>query len=303
MQVTTAGTPSRPSANGGSGSATGASIENLCRRLPPFPPLANQLIELFSSPNASLQEAETLIRSDAVFSGELLRLANSAEFTVRQSFEDVAAAIMYLGFERVRSVIRRVTYARLMKDQGQHPFSPEVHRANLASAYLCQKLYQAYSADDDADGFCPYSLGLYLKIGATALLRGYPKDYPRFLCSRLPAMPALLAEEKKRFGFDHVEVSAFLVRQWGFPESFAKLVEQHASPSEIQTPLSARSVASLACQLTGSLGFSFLKGHQFPPFEQLQDQLSGRPAVPLPQNADEWKQGILEHLEALQISR
>jgi len=180
------------------------SLELLCRRLPPFPPLANQLIDLFSSPNACIHTAETLIRSDGVFSGELLRLANSAEFSAREPFEEVAPAVLYLGFERVRSVIRRVTYARLMKDQSQHPFSVEIHRGNLASAFLCERLYKAYGNQEEIEGFCPYSLGLYLKIGATALLRAYPRDYPRFLCSRLSSEAELLAQESARFGHHHI---------------------------------------------------------------------------------------------------
>lgn len=155
-----------------------ASLEMLCRRLPPFPPLANQLLDLFSSADACIHTAEMLIRSDGVFSGELLRLANSAEFSAREPFEDVTPAVLYLGFERVQSVIRRVTYARVMRDQFQHPFTTEIHQANLASAYICEQLFKAYVDADELEGFCAYSLGLYLKIGASALLRAYPKDLP-----------------------------------------------------------------------------------------------------------------------------
>lgn len=283
--------------------AVGGSLEALCRRLPPFPPLANQLIDLFSCADACIHTAETLIRSDGVFSGELLRLANSAEFAAREPFEEVTPAVLYLGFERVRSVIRRVTYARLMKDSVQHPFTLEIHRGNLATAFLCEQLFKAYGEADAIDGFCPYSLGLYLKIGSTALLRAYPKEYPRFLCSRLPREAELLVQEQARFRFSHVTVSTFLVKQWGFPEAFQALVEGHTKPIIEESPLSPAGASRLAWRMAGSLGFSCLKGFSFPQFEELQSCCPAEPRISLPSSAADWQSAIQQHLEALKITK
>ncbi|MCW5966133.1 MAG: HDOD domain-containing protein [Bryobacterales bacterium] len=281
----------------------GQSLEMLCRRLPPFPPLANQLIELFSSADACIHQAEMLIRSDGVFSGELLRLANSAEFSTREPFDEVAPAILFLGFERVRSVIRRVTYARLMKDEAQHPFSVEIHRANVASAFICERLFKAYGKPGDTDGFCPYSLGLYLKIGASALLRAFPREFPRFLYSHLESEAELLRQEAERFGHHHIALSEFLVKQWGFPEGFHSLVAGHGRVPKVESPLSAAGAAALAWRLAGSLGFTFLKGLKFAEYEELRALLPGAPRVPLPRAAEEWRAAITEHLESLKVGR
>lgn len=280
-----------------------ASLEMLSRRLPPFPPLANQLIDLFSSADACIHTAEMLIRSDGVFSGELLRLANSAEFASREPFEEVTPAVLYLGFERVRSVIRRVTYARLMKDQTQHPFTIEIHRANLASAFICERLFKAYAEEEEMEGFCPYSLGLYLKIGSTALLRAFPKDYPRFLCSRLDGEEDVLRQEEERFGHHHAAISEFLVKQWGFPVSFQNLVASHCRPVSKESRLDAAATARLAWRFAGSLGFSFLKGLSFPQYHELQALLPDNPRTPLPESADKWREAIIEHFECLKVIR
>lgn len=281
----------------------GQSLEMLCRRLPPFPPLANQLIELFSSADACIHQAEMLIRSDGVFSGELLRLANSAEFSAQEPFDEVGPAILFLGFERVRSVIRRITYARLMKDQAQHPFAVEIHRANVASAFVCEQLFKAYGDHGNMDGFCPYSLGLYLKIGAAALLRAFPRDYPRFVCSRQESEAELLCQEAERFGHHHIALSEFLVRQWGFPEGFQTLVAGHGREPIGESPLSAAGASALAWRFAGSLGFTFLKGLKFADYAELRALLPGEPRIPLPGTAEEWKAAIKEHLESLKVGR
>lgn len=277
-------------------------LEGICRRLPPFPPLANQLITLFSSPDACMYTADMLIKSDGVFSGELLRLANSAEFAAREPFEEVTPAILFLGFERVRSVIRRVTYARLMKDQSQHPFTAEIQRANLATAFICERLFRAYGHPDAMEGFCPYSLGLYLKIGATALLRAHPKDYPRLLCSNLPSDLLLLQREEELFGYHHITVSEFLVRQWGFPASFQSLVAGHADAVPLEFPLSPVALASISWRMAGSLGFSFIKGLAFPRFTELRSCFPQEARIALPAGAQEWQKAIEQHLESLKAT-
>ncbi|MCL4784169.1 MAG: HDOD domain-containing protein [Bryobacterales bacterium] len=276
-------------------------MDAICRRLPPFPPLASQLIEHFSRPDADLMDAVALIRSDAVFSGELLRLANSAEFTSYEVFEDVARAVLYLGFERVQSAIRRITYARLMKDSFNHPLSGEIHRNNMATAYLCERLMECYGEGGEADGVCPYSLGLYLKIGALVLLRGFPRDYPRFLSARVANETELLASERAMFGFSHIEVSTHLVKHWEFPDGFQTLVTQHAEPAEIRLPLTSGNAARLAARMSGALGYAFLKSLSFAPFDSLVSSLPDCETGEFSKNAGEWRSRIDAHLEALSV--
>ncbi|MCC7343127.1 MAG: HDOD domain-containing protein [Bryobacterales bacterium] len=274
-------------------------MQTICRRLPPFPPLASQLIELFARPDADLEDAVTLIRSDAVFSGELLRLANSAEFTSYEVFEDVARAVIYLGFERVQSAIRRITYARLMQDSFSHPFVSEIHRNNMATAFLCERLMHVHGARGESGEFCAYSLGLYLKIGALVLLRGYPRDYPRFLNTRVRNEEELLANERALFGFHHVDVSSHLVRHWEFPEGFQALVEQHVEPADESLPLTLGNAARLAARMARALGYSFQKTLTFEPYEKLISFLPDSGGSHFPKSAEEGRRQVDHHLETL----
>lgn len=273
----------------------------ICRRLPPFPPLASQLIAMFSRPDADLHEAVALIRSDAVFSGELLRLANSAEFASYEPFEDATRAVLYLGFERVQSAIRRITYARLMKDSFHHPFNAEIHRNNMATAFLCDRLMTAFGRVEELEDFCPYSLGLYLKIGALVLLRAFPRDYPRFLTTRASSEQAMLNTEKALFGFRHVDISLHLVKHWEFPESFQKLVLGHVEEASFTQPLTIQDAARIAARMAGSLGFSFQKALPYPSFEELATQLPTDGNEEFSRNPAEWKERITAHLDELML--
>lgn len=273
----------------------------ICRRLPPFPPLATQLIAMFSRPDADLYGAVALIRSDAVFSGELLRIANSAEFASYEPFEDVSRAVLYLGFERVQSAIRRITYARLMREAFNHEFALQIHRNNLASALICENLISCFGFGDELEDLCPYSLGLYLKIGALVLLRAFPAHYPRFLCTRVSSQADLLATERTLFGFDHVAISRHLVEHWEFPESFQKMVSVHAQPLNGTAHMTMTAGAHFASQLAGALGFSFLKALPYPSFDELVAQLPDSGKSDFPRDPKAWKDRINLHLEEISL--
>lgn len=274
----------------------------VCRRLPPFPPLAAQLMKLFSRADASLQDAAVLIRSDAVFSGELLRLANSAEFGGYEPFEDVSRAVLYLGFDRVQGAIRRITYGRLMNDAFSHAFAAEIHRNNIATACLCEYLAKNFVADETEEQFCPYTMGLYLKIGALVLLRGFPRDYPRFLHSTVCGEAELLEAERTLFGFSHIEISRHLAGYWGFPEELQALIAQQEQPIPAGAPATLGETARLASRMAGALGFSFLKSLSYEPFEALVAPWINHQPEGFPRRAAEWRERIGARLEELSLA-
>ena len=256
---------------------------------------------MFSRPDADLYGAVALIRSDAVFSGELLRIANSAEFASYEPFEDVSRAGLYLGFERVQSAIRRITYARLMREAFNHELAIQIHRNNLASALICEALIQSFGTGDELEDLCPYSLGLYLKIGALVLLRAFPTHYPRFLCTRVSSQSDLLATERTLFGFDHVAISRHLVKHWEFPESFQQMVSAHAAPFTCTGGMTMTAGACFASQLAGALGFSFLKSLPYPSFDDLVSQLPDAGCSEFPRDERAWKDRISLHLEEISL--
>jgi HD-like signal output (HDOD) protein len=59
--------------------------------LPPFPPVARKLMSLVAKPKVTIPEVSTLIRSDAAFAAEVLKLVNSATMALRHEVRSVIA--------------------------------------------------------------------------------------------------------------------------------------------------------------------------------------------------------------------
>src|ERR1700722_6561567 len=74
------------------------------RDLPPYRPVARKLMMLVDREDVSLTRIEQVLRTDAAFAADVLRLANSPLICSRFPILSIMQAIMMLGLEKVRAL-------------------------------------------------------------------------------------------------------------------------------------------------------------------------------------------------------
>ena len=72
--------------------------------LPPYRPVARKLMQLTGDEHAPLSKVQEVLRTDAVFTADVLRLANSPLIGLRASITSVMQAVMVLGLERIKGL-------------------------------------------------------------------------------------------------------------------------------------------------------------------------------------------------------
>src|SRR5205085_7005580 len=75
---------------------------------PPFPLVALRVMKVLSGTDSSLREICDLIRTDPVFTAEILRLANSPLIAFSKEITSVLQASMLLGVRRLRRLVMTV---------------------------------------------------------------------------------------------------------------------------------------------------------------------------------------------------
>src|SRR5581483_6125412 len=117
-------------------------VENrkrLLAEVPPFRPVALKLLKLVQGSTHSLAEIVSLLRTDAVLTGEVLRLANSPLFSCRSEVKNVLQAVALLGLDRINAMIL-TTAMRSLVDRRNERFTHSCWRHSLATALVCQRL-------------------------------------------------------------------------------------------------------------------------------------------------------------------
>ena len=237
--------------------------------LPPFPAVARKLMVLLARPNFTVPEASHLVRSDAVFAGEVLRLANSAMMGLRYEVVSIMHAISVLGMERLRNLVLTVAMRDFVRGAKPVGILRRCWRHNLAAALLAEALGE----DCNIERSDAYTAGLMHDLGRLALVAACPAEYAQVLAARVMSSEELLACEERLIGINHRDAGALLAEKWELPSLLRELLCLGATART--GPFTVPRLAVVACNLSDRLGFSlgectdawdldWLK-HQLPP--------------------------------------
>src|SRR5579863_3235540 len=135
--------------------------------LPPYRPVARKLMMLTAKADVPLDDVQRVLRADAAFTADVLRLANSPLIGMRAQIKSVLQAVMMLGLERIKALSTTLALRTFLTGGVPDEALQACWRHNLATAILCDRLARILHQDSDV---C-YTAGLLHDIGRLALLR------------------------------------------------------------------------------------------------------------------------------------
>ena len=218
--------------------------------LPPYRPVVRKLMQVTARENVPLSRLQEILRTDAAFTADVLRLANSPLIGMRNVVSSVLHAVMILGLERIKGLAATLALRSFLTPGGMNDAMRECWRHNLATAIICEKLARFVKIDSDI----AYTAGLLHDIGRLALLRASPEMYAGLVATnRDPA--TLLDAEQSLFEIDHCEAGRWILEEWEFPLELCDVVYRHHTRPDARTPDLCR-VVYVGWQIADQLGFS-----------------------------------------------
>jgi len=222
-----------------------------------------------------LGQVDEVLRTDAAFAAQVLRLANSPLIGMRREITSILHAVIMLGLERIKALATTLTLRSFLSGGDPTGLLRTCWRHNLASALVCERLAWFVQIDGDT---C-YSAGLLHDIGRLALLRASPDKYARVLATTTDGDLDLLNRERSIFGIDHCEAGGSILEQWGFPKELCDvaLLHHRRPQSEVSGLLP---VVYAGWRIADILGFSTVSE---PRLEDIAEITAVLPATARPQ--------------------
>jgi len=188
-----------------------------------FPAIAKVIENLHAltrREDASALVIARVILQDPGLSSKILRVVNSAFYRTRSNpISTVTRAVILLGVERVRDVATSLLLVEQVVRQGQ---SSETVRDHLHRSLLCAMLAQELAVHiGNADPEEAYLLGLFSNFGMLWLAAYYADEFDRVLRISGTERKSLEQATVDVFGFTTRELTAHVLEQWNFPESYA----------------------------------------------------------------------------------
>jgi HD-like signal output (HDOD) protein len=198
----------------------------------------------------SFREVSEILKTDAAFSAELLRIANSAQAGSRFRTDSILQALTMLGVQRVSSLTVTLALSKFLKPVSKLPVLRRCWRHNLATALCCSEIAERWNLDGDK----AYTYGMLHDIGRLGLLVAFPRSYVEIAHIANAGRESLSELEMGAFGFDHREVGAWIAVQWDLPPDLVDVCLTHGAGGDPSTPL--EKVVHEACRIANRIGFS-----------------------------------------------
>jgi putative nucleotidyltransferase with HDIG domain len=210
--------------------------------LPPMPAVVMRAMEMTLDPEVSMNKLQLLISSDQALSAKILRIVNSAMYSLRREVSTVSHAIAVLGLETVKSVIMAASVERVFqsaKDLGTKLMTDHSWGTALACRTIARRV--RYGSLEEA-----LVCGLMHDIGKPVLMQNVGTRYQEIVSLVYNGNSSFHQQELLAFGFSHAHVGAMLARKWNFPPQLAEAVGYHHSPLVAPTHKELACIVNLA---------------------------------------------------------
>lgn len=194
-------------------------------KIPPFPVIANRLIEALERKDVRTDTIGSLVTQDAVIAVRILSVANSPVYALSTPVETLPLAIRKLGLEEI-SRIAIAAAAAAVFDVGERLAHDSVSRHQQAvwSHSLATARGAAWLAmQRNADVQRAYVSGLIHDVGKAVALRGLGMAVVNGRLSERPSSALVYATIEQA----HVEVGNIVADAWRLGDYLAAIVAHH----------------------------------------------------------------------------
>lgn len=198
-------------------------VRAVVKELQQPPPLVERLTRGLDDPEA-LRDA---ILSSPTLSADVLRVVNSAAFSLPSPISSIDHAVTYLGTTMVKGLVVQSAVAQVLR------FESDVQKAAYMrvwrSSYIASATAQAFAEHlglDDPTLFA--TRGLLVNIGDLALISAQPK-----LASIYAPRTTLLRrveDQQNAFMANSAVLSAILAREWKLPDELYSALRHSLTP-------------------------------------------------------------------------
>ncbi len=219
------------------------------REISSFPAVAIRVIEIVSHPESTIGDLKSIVESDPSLTARLLQTVNSAANGLDRRVATVHDAILYLGFNHVRSLAAAVSVAELFKSKENSGSYRRMGlwRHMLSVAITARKIALRCGQERFEEAFL---CGVLHDLGIV-LFDQYLHESFREVAGQLAPGRSLCEVEREVHGFDHTQLGAAVGRRWQLPECVLQTIRHHHDSThctgEEQTLVQIVEVANFFC--------------------------------------------------------
>jgi putative nucleotidyltransferase with HDIG domain len=229
--------------------------------MPAFPKSVQRILELSRDINSSPKDLVDVIDKDPVVTIKVLKVVNSAYYSVPRQITSIGHAVVYLGFNTIKNLALSIAAIGILPKDNLSGFDIQQYLIHsLSTAGIAKRLAGTVQGADPTDCFIT---GLLHDFGKVVFAQFMPIEFKAALQLSSQGSPLHLALQQT-VGADHAIVGAMLAEKWRFDSYLTETIRHQHNTELSDTDMMACVFG--ANQISKKLSFGFGGNHHVDAF-------------------------------------
>ncbi len=247
-------------------------IKAYVSKMPPLPATVSKILEICNDPQTSPVDLNHVISLDPVLMGKVMRLINSAYYSLPNQITSLVRAVIMLGINTVKNLaLSTAVLGTFGKAKDFQALNMDGYWRHSISVGVTAKLLAARRKIDPKLHEEYFIAGLLHDIGKIPLNNKLAKEYVTAISHTDREHTPLYISEEKMMMVNHAEVGKLIIENWSLGDNLIDVVYYHHNINDYtgsyRELLLTVALANLFSN-TYELGFS---GDRYP--ERLPDEV------------------------------
>lgn len=219
-----------------------------------IPSVAARLVRIIDDDTSSLSDFEEVIKVDPTLILRLLKLVNSAYFSLRTKIKNISEAVVYIGVDNLRNLVVLDALKNLfLKNSDSAMFSRNrLWLHSSVTGICCQMISERIFVQKGEDAFL---CGILHDIGLIVEDQVAPDRFYEFCRTFDPGIHTLTHHEQLVMGTDHPTISHLLTREWGLNPDICQGIKLHHESMDSIDPGSLAGMLQITEYIISRLGY------------------------------------------------
>lgn len=193
-------------------------------KLPSPPAIALKILEAVRRDENSFDELAMIISADPALSLRIMKIANSALYSLPRSVESLSQATALIGTNALKNIALSFVIVENFQNAPQGSFDMDLFWRRAITAAVAAETLAKYIQHHNQELFLS---GLLQDIGVLLLYLADPVMYTSLQDQKRLSDKSTCAIEQEQLGYDHSEIGSHLLASWGLPENIYQPIRYH----------------------------------------------------------------------------
>ena len=208
--------------------------------IPPFPKVAQQVMDMVREPNVTAPQLAKVIQFDQNITVNVLKTCNSSYFGLSRKISSLDEGLVFIGHDVLKDIIITSSSAQFYRGAAGEGYCLEegdLWRHSVATAIMAKLLLPRMAGVDAGAAFTG---GLLHDIGKRFISRFVAEEFELIKQKVADERCTFIEAERFYLGTDHAELGGMALKKWGFTAELVGAVKGHHDPDALmKEPLTA----------------------------------------------------------------